>query len=276
MYYLYLLGQKLALSLSCNSAYRLAKVISLAKFYLSRKDRETILYNLEPIIEDKNERQRCAKEIFINFGYYLADFFRYSKINHDFIKKYVRVSGRENLEQALKQGKGIVALTAHLGNYELAGAVTSLLGYPVSVVALPHKSKRVNDFFNSQRRMVGLDVISTGAAIRGCLSALKKGKILALLGDRDFAQAGIKLTMFSRQALFPRGGSFFARKTKAAIVPGFLVREDKFFYHLIFDKPIESDDHSEAAITSKYLEVLEKYIRQYPDQWYIFQKLWLD
>jgi KDO2-lipid IV(A) lauroyltransferase len=276
MYYLYLLGRKLALTLSRNSAYTLAKFISLAQFYLSRKDRETILYNLIPIIEDKKEREKCAKEVFINFGYYLADFFRYSKINHDFIKKYVKVSGLENVEEALRQGRGVVALTAHLGNYELAGAVTSLLGYPVSVVALPHRDKRVNNFFDSQRQMVGLDVISTGAAIKGCLSALKKGKILALLGDRDFAQAGIKLTMFSRKAYFPRGGAFFAHKTKALIVPGFLVREDKFFYHLIFDKPIECDNQDEAAITSRYLAILEKYIKKYPGQWYIFQKLWID
>lgn len=275
MYYLYILGRKLALSLSRSGCYKLAKVLSLLQFYLSKRDRQTIIYNLIPIIKDKRERNKCAKRVFINFGYYLADFFRYSQIDHDFIKKYVKVSGLENLNQALEKGKGVVALTAHLGNYELAGAVTSLLGYPVSVVALPHKQERVNNFFDNQRKMVGLDVISTGITIKGCLSALKKKKILALLGDRDFAEAGIELTMLSRKALFPRGGAFFSKKTGAPVIPGFLVRENKFFYRLIFDKPIECDNDDEAAITSKYLAVLEKYIKKYPDQWYIFGKLWL-
>jgi KDO2-lipid IV(A) lauroyltransferase len=123
--------------------------------------------------------------------------------------------------------------------------------------------------------MVGLDVISTGLAIKGCLSALKKKKILALLGDRDFSEAGIELTMFSRKAYFPRGGAFFSKKTGAPVVPGFLVRENKFFYRLIFDKPIECEKCDEATITSKYLAVLEKYIKKYPDQWYIFGKLWI-
>jgi len=277
MYYLYILGKKLALCLSRNSCYKLAKFLSLVQFYLSKKDREVIFHNLFPVIEDKGKLKKYAREVFINFGYYLADFFRYSKLDQDFIKKYVKVSGLEYLDQALAKNKGVIALTAHLGNYELAGAITSLLGYSVSVVALPHRNERVNNFFDGQRRLVGLDVIATGTAIKGCLSALKKNKIVALLGDRDFSQAGIKLNMFSRQAFFPRGGAYFALKTGAAIVPGFLVRENRFFYRLIFDQPIicEKGEEDEPAIISKYLSVLEKYITKYPDQWYMFGKLWL-
>ena len=278
MYHLYIAGKILALVLPRRLCYGLANFCALIHFRLSKEDRETIIYNLTPIVGEA-KAEKYAKEVFINFAYYLADFFRYSRLNQKFIKKYVRVSGLNNLDQALAHGKGVIALTAHLGNYELAGAVTSLLGYPVSAVALPHKDRRANELFDSQRQIVGVEVISTGGAIKGCLSALKKKRVLALLGDRDFSKAGYAVKILSRTATLPRGPAYFALKTGACIIPGFLVRENKFFYHLIFEKPFifeEGEFKTEVDIVKHYVPVLEKYIEKYPEQWYMFQKLWID
>jgi len=278
MYYLYFLGSLITSIFSRNACYSFARFISLIHFYISVKDRKTVIDNLYPIITDKSKIKQCAKEIFVNFAYYLVDFFRYSKLNQDFIKKYIEIEGLDNLNQALAKGKGVIVLAAHLGNYELAGAVLSLLGYPLSVVALSHKDKRVNRFFDGQRQRVGMKVISTGTTIRSCFSALKSGDLLALLGDRNFAGQGIKLNMFSRQAYFPRGIAFFALKTGAPIIPIFLVRKDKEFYHLICGEPIiyDREKQDEASITKQCNLVLEKQIKEYPQQWYMFQKRWVD
>jgi len=246
-------------------------------YYLSKKDRETVAYNLSPVISEKKKIKKYAQKVFINFAYYLVDFFRYSKLNQDFIKKNIELEGLENLNKALAKCKGVIVLTAHLGNYELAGAVLSLLGYPLSVVALPHKDKRINKFFDRQRQRVGVKVISTGTTIRSCFSALKSGDLLALLGDRNFSGAGIKLNMFSRQAYFPRGIAFFALKTGAPIIPIFLIRKNRKFYHLVCEKPIiyDKEKRDEVSIMKKCNLVLEKYIKKYPQQWYMFQRRWV-
>ena len=277
MYYLYLLGSLLTSIFPRNACYLFARFVSIIHYYVSKKDRETVIYNLSPIITERNKLKKCVQEIFINFAYYLVDFFRYSKLNQDFIKKYIELDGLENLNKALAKGKGIIVLAAHLGNYELAGAILSLLGYPLSVVALSHKDKRINRFFDGQRQRVGMKVISTGTTIRSCFSALKSGDMLALLGDRDFSGNGIKLDMFSREAYFPRGIAFFARKTGAPIIPIFLIRKDKKFYHLVCEKPIiyDKEQQDEISIIRKCNLVLEKYIKKYPQQWYMFQRRWV-
>ncbi|MCF7908753.1 MAG: lysophospholipid acyltransferase family protein [Candidatus Omnitrophica bacterium] len=279
MYYLFVFGSLLASIFPRNICYLFAKIVALSNFYLFVKDKRNIDYNLGAIVFDPKERRRQVKNVFINFSYYLADFFRYPKLNEAFIKKYVKVIGLDNLGSVIDQHKGVIALTAHLGNYELAGAVISLLGYPVSAVALPHKDKRINNFFDHRRNMVGMQVISTGSAVRGCFSALKTGRVLGLLGDKDFSGGGLKLEMFSRQAKLPRGAAFFALKTNTPIVPVFFVRVDKYFYHLIIDKPIflnKDTESDEVTIINKYIAVLEKYLKQYPGQWYMFDRYWLD
>ncbi len=86
MYYLYFLGSLITSIFSRNACYSFARFISLIHFYISVKDRKTVIDNLYPIITDKSKIKQCAKEIFVNFAYYLVDFFRYSKLNQDFIK----------------------------------------------------------------------------------------------------------------------------------------------------------------------------------------------
>jgi len=279
MYYLFLLGSLIAWIFPRNACYAIAKFFALIQFHFFTKDRKQIIENLSAIIPDPKEREKQARNVVINFSYYLADFFRYPKMTEAFLKKYVKVSGLENLDSSLARHKGAIALTAHLGNYELAGAVTSLLGYPVSAVALPHHDRRINDFFNRRRSLVGIEVISTGSAVRSCFSALKTGRVLALLGDKDFSGSGLKTKMFSHWASIPRGAAFFALKTQAPIVPAFFVRVDKYFYHLIFGEPISLEEGSqpdEQQLIRKYIAILEIYIKQYPGQWYVFGKYWLE
>ena len=278
MYYFFLLGGFLASILPRKICYLLAKGLALIRFHTSLKDKQQVINNLSAVIADEKECRTQAKNVFVNFSYYLVDFLRYPKLSEAFLKKYVKVSGAENLTSALSRHKGVIALTAHLGNYELAGAVTSLLGYPVSAVALPHCDRRINDFFNQRRKSVGIEVISTGSAVRTCFSALQTGKVLALLGDKDFSGSGIKTRMFSRWASIPRGPAFFALKTNVPIIPAFFIRMDKYFYHLIFEKPIlleEPGRLDEEQLIQKYVNILESYIKQYPGQWYVFGKYWL-
>jgi len=276
MYYLYLVGKLIAYFLPRKACYSFAKFVATLQFYIARGDRSIVINNLTNIVEDKTKVKVYAREVFINFAYYLVDFYRYSRLNHNFIKKYVRINGLDHLKNSLSKGKGVVALSAHLGNYELAGAIISLLGHPVSVIALVHKDKRVNAFFDGQRQRVGMNVIPTGVAIKKCFSTLKRGQIIGLLGDKDFSGSGVKLKMGSGCAIFPRGAAFFSLRTGADIIPTFLIREDKFFYRLIFEEPIAIAVNSdEESVMKIYIEVLEKYIRKYPRQWYMFSKYWV-
>lgn len=277
LYFLYLLGALIAKLFPRRLCYFIAKFLALAQFRFSLKDRQVVIYNLSPIFNDTEKTIKYAKEVFINFAYYLTDFFRYGRVTADFIKKYVKITGLENLNSSLSAGKGAIALTAHLGNYEFAGTVVSSLGYPVAAVALPHKNKHINEFFNKRRRRVNIKVIPTGSTVKGCLSVLKKNSILALLGDRDFSDSGHIFKMFSRSARFPRGPAYFSLKSGAVIIPAFLIRENRDYYHLFFEEPIDTSNKvNEQDIIKSYIFILEKYIKLYPGQWYMFGKYWIE
>lgn len=278
MYYLFILGKFIANILPRRIVYPLAWFLAAWRFCFYKNDRRNVIYNLSPIVKDKAELVKKSFQCFVNFSYYLADFFRYSKLNKRFVDKYVRIDGRENIDRVIAEKKGILFLTAHLGNYELGGAVTALLGYPLYVVALTHKDKRVNEFFDAQREMTGLKVIPANVAVKKCFSLLKNAGMAAFLADRVFTGCGVKAEMFSRYAQVPKGPAFFALKTGACLVPGFFIRENKWFYRLIFDKPIyiDLDSATEQSIIEQYIPVLEKYIGNYADQWYLFEKYWSD
>jgi len=178
-YFLYRIGQFIALSVPLKMAYGIAVFFSDLHYLFADKDRRNVKANLKAIFPGKSGRHIRVIRLRMtrNFAKYLADFFRFEKINKEYIKKYVRLENIHYLDEALSKGRGAIALTAHLGNWELGGVVISLLGYPFYAVARPHKNKKVDDFFNFQRGRKGLKVIPLGKAVRACLNLLKENKI---------------------------------------------------------------------------------------------------
>lgn len=282
-YILYRLGQFIALSVPLKMAYGIAVFASDLRYLFAVKDRRRVKANLKAIFPDKTAsrirgiRLRMSR----NFAKYLVDFFRFEKIDKEYIKKYVRIENIHNFDAALSKGKGVITLTAHLGNWELGGIVIALLGYPFWVVALPHKDKRVDKFFNFQRERKGLKVVPLGRAVRACLDLLKQNKIVALVGDRDFTQKGLILDFFGRPTCLPEGAAAISLKTGAPIVPGFMLRNKDDTFTLTIEKPIEftptgDRDKDLISLIGRYKKVIEDYIRKYPDQWYMFRKFWID
>ena len=273
-YYFFCAIKFLVLSFPRKFCYFCAKIIAYFYGLAAKSDREAIIYNLSPFVP-KDKLKEVTLKVFTNFSYYLVDFFRYDKLTKKFIDDHVTIVGKDNLDKALEDGRGVILLTAHLGNYELGGAATSLIGYNMNVVALPHKDKRTNRLFDRQRERAGLKVIPTGAGIKACFKVLEKNNILAMLGDRSFGGKVIEVDILGQKALLPRGFAFFSKQTKAVIVPAFFVRDkNKYKYNLFFEKPIYPDNVGEDFMVGFYARILGKYIKEYPDQWYTYVKYW--
>ena len=284
-YLLYLIGSALCLVLPTPISYWVAR--RLAGFYcwcLSQKDRDAVRHNLQVILRTEQVSAAQVREVFENFGVYLVDFFRFSRLSPEKIKRLVKVEGGEWMREALQSGRGAIGLTAHLGNFELAGAVLSLLGLPVNAVVLTHQNPRVNAFFIRQRARVGVKGIpirraSQKAFFESAMSALRGNEILALVGDRDFFNHGLDLPFLGRTLKVPTGPAAFSLKTGAPIVPGFLVRETDGSYRFFLEPPIPSlqgipREEAVRQMMQQCLDVMARYIRKYPTQWYIFHEFW--
>jgi KDO2-lipid IV(A) lauroyltransferase len=280
-YIFYRIGQWLALSLPLKAGYALAVFFSDVHYVFAEKDRAIVTENLKAIFPGKSDQEiaKIRQQVFRNFAKYLVDFFRFEKIDSGYIKKNIRIKDIRYYDEALTNGKGAVVLTAHLGNWELGGAVISLLGYPFWAVALPHKDKRINDFFNHQRESKNLHVIPLGRAVRTCLKLLKENKFVALVGDRDFTESGVITEFFGRPAVFPEGPAAFALQTGAPIIPGFMLRNKDDSFTLQFEKPVEfkatgNKEKDIAELVRSYTVIFEDYIRRYPGQWFMFRRFW--
>ncbi len=283
MFFLYRIGQSIALALPVKLAYRMAEFLSGIKFFFCRQERDFMRNNMRVILGENNPNvEKYPRQIYANFAKYLVDFFRTEKIDKAFIDKFVKIEKIHYMDEALKKGKGAIGLTAHIGNWELCAQVMGIMGYKMNAIALVHTDKRVNEFFTNQRKKKGVTVIPVGVAVRKCFAALKRNEIVGILGDRDFSgENGIVIDFLGKFMLIPRGPAILSLRTGAAIVPAFVIRDEKDDRYLkyIFEKPIYpktsgNEEQDIKDITLGYSRVIEEYIRKYPQQWFIFHEFW--
>lgn len=217
----------------------------------------------------------------MNFGRYLVEFFRMGKmVDQQYIKNNIKIEHLEHIDEALKAKKGVILLTAHMGNWELGAVLLSVLGYHITAIALPHKERPVNDLFNHQRESQGITIIPTHTAIRKCLECLAENKIVALVGDRDFSNNGEVMDFLGSKAVIPKGAAILSEKTGAPIVPIFLIRNGEGVFTLTVSQPIYPPVVSKGVVAQEtlffimrqYLSVIEKKIREYPTQWLMFRE----
>ncbi|MFH1847750.1 MAG: lysophospholipid acyltransferase family protein [Candidatus Omnitrophota bacterium] len=282
-YLLYRFGIAIAVLVPVRIAYKIAVLCADIKYLVSKRERHWMLKNLSIALPqaDKRAIKKLSREIFRNFTKYLADFFRFSKIDAEYIKEHVKVEGLRHIDAALAKGKGAVILSAHIGNWELGGVTLGILGYPIHAVALDHKSRRVNDFFRSQRERHNEKVFSINFSLRPCLRCLKNNGLLALVGDKDYTNTGIVVDFFGKKAMIPKGPAFFHLKTGTPIISGVTLRDKDDYFRLVFGAPIEYEatgdfDRDIARLTEKCVRTIEPIIQKYPEQWYCFRQIHLE
>ena len=282
-FYIYKIGQFLVKHLSLKNAYGFAMFVSDLHYMMSFRDRRAVKNNLKIILKSDEDVSAKARDVFRNFGKYLVEFFRFAnEMDEKFVHEKVRVINRQYLDQAIAKDKGVIIVTAHIGNWELGGLVMGMMGYPILAITLSHKERPVNELFNKQRQSRGVVAVPIKQAVHKCLSALKSNKMIALLADRDFTSSGENVQFLDRQVLIPKGAALFAYKTGATILPTFFTRNDDDTFNLQFEEPIyppfipgaQIEQKDMVVLVQQYAGVIEKKIRQYPSQWLMFREFW--
>lgn len=285
-YFLYRFTQVLIKVFPIKISYVIASFLSGIVYLFSIRDRKLVKDNLRCILSDKTDKKlnQHTREVFRNFGLYLVEFFYMDYyVDREFISKNVVIENLDYLRETAKKG-GAVYIAAHVGNWELGAVVVSLLGYPLVAIALPHKERPVNDLFNRQRELKGITIVEPVYAIKRCMEALKNDKNIALLADRDFSMTGVEVDFFGRRMLIPKGAALFSLKTNKPIVPIFLIRQKNGKFILQIQKPIYPEDFAKSEneainmeqLIKHYTKIIEDKIKEYPSQWLMFRKFWID
>lgn len=255
---------------------------------LRPKYQRALRANLSTILgsePDSPEVRRAARDLLDAHFTAWLDFLHFASRPPEEASRLVEnVVGYSRIVEGRDRGRGVLLLTAHLGNWEVGGLMLAEMKQPISVVLVPDIFPAVERARRALHRRAGVEEIRvdrTFASTLAVLRALNANGIVAMQADRDFDNSGIAVPFFGKEAYFPRGPLRVAMATEATVLPAFIVRVPDGRYRAIVEEPlvIERSGDREAALREnvrRYVAILEGYVARHPEQWYCFYPFWED
>jgi KDO2-lipid IV(A) lauroyltransferase len=197
----------------------------------------------------------------------------------EIVDLFEAVHGWSVVEERLSQGKGLIVVTGHLGNWELGGAYLAARGLPIDAVARHMANPLFDRYLTATRQRIGMTVVHDEDAVKRVPRSLRSGRAVAFLVDQGtIGLASTWVPFFGRYAKTPRGPAVFALRLGAPIVFGVALRQPSGRYALSFE-PIDAADtgHREAdvdRIVADYTSALERWVRRAPEQYFWHHRRW--
>jgi lauroyl/myristoyl acyltransferase len=269
-------------------SYRLARAIGGAYFRLRPKYLSAIRSNLSIILEeppDSKAVRAAADEMVRGHSASWLDFLHFATRPPEESALLVEsVIGFSRLVEGRLAGKGVLLLTAHLGNWEVGGLMLAQVRQPIHVVLVPDifpGVERARRRLHAGSGVTEIPIDRSFGPTLAVLRALDANAVVAMQGDRDFNNTGVAVPFLGREAYFPRGPLRVAMATGAVVLPAFILRTSDGRYRAVIEEPLEivrsgDRDASLKVNLSRYVAILERYVRQYPEQWYCFYPFWDD
>jgi KDO2-lipid IV(A) lauroyltransferase len=225
---------------------------------------------------DAAARDRIVREMFRSTGRSVVDLLRPPPTSPADAR--IRIRGREHLDEALARG-GVVALSAHLGNWEVMGAALASAGYPLHVVAREVFDRRSDRLLNDWRQRAGIVVHRRSTGLLAAARALRRGAVLGTLVDQDTGGPSVFVDFFGRSARTPRAPFVLARRCRASLVPMWVTLAPDGVHQVVIRPALELSALAdpEAALradVAAWHAELEGAIRSAPDQWVWHHRRW--
>ncbi len=264
--------------------YALVSLISGIAYFLVPSARRNVHDNLRHVMPagaSVREVDRTARQIFRNVGLYYADLAHmpHMDINDFFQKRLIFHGLEEHLRPAIAEGKGVILLSAHFGNPELAVQGLIPVGVPVFALTEP-LNPRLSRLLDKVRASKGhtFGPVNVGN-VKRVIKTLKKGGVVALMGDRDIQGPKERLPLCGVETLIPTGPIEVALRTDAAVIPCFAIRKNKYVIEVFIEEPLELQrtgdfQHGVREGTLRYLERYEPRLRADPGQWAVLEAIW--
>jgi KDO2-lipid IV(A) lauroyltransferase len=261
----------------------LAGFIAFAVYWCFGRLRRVGVRNLEmarPALSSKT-RKRILRRVYVHLGWQLVEFCRMNRYTPENTRNWMRTEGLEHYLNAQARGKGVLIITGHLGAWELSSFYHSLMGHPMGMVIRRLDNRRLDKYVNGIRCMHGNNVVHKDDFGRGLLTAMRAGGTVGILMDTNMTPPqGEFVRFFGIEACTGTGLAHIARKTGAAVLPGFMLWEPgERRYVLRFGPEVEIPRTENVAAdilegTQRCTGALESWIRRYPDQWLWIHRRW--
>ncbi len=215
-----------------------------------------------------------------NYLKYIVDFLRSLPSEREEMAKRLNIEGIENLDEVLKDGNGAVLVSLHFGHWDFGATEIANRGYPVNGVVDHTCSPRVNGFVDRLRSVSNMKIIAARDGITQMICQLRKNEIVAMLIDKPNHGRRVKVKLCGSSTVVPAGAAVLALRTGAKIIPSGAVRLPDDTIHIILGKQISfqrtGDLNRDIQVLMQMVWYeLEKLVREYPEQLYIFHRLWV-
>jgi KDO2-lipid IV(A) lauroyltransferase len=254
-------------------------------FSLDRRHRRVTLENVNLAYDGEKtepEKRAIAEGAFRHFGAMLFELLALGKPTPKELDRLFEIEGAERFEEARRRGKGVMLVTAHLGNWELHALAHRYRLGKVHVVARELDNRFLNRWLERIRTLTGNEVVYKQRALGQMRKLVKAGETVAVLIDQNVhLEDAVFVDFFGTKAATTPIASWFALKTGALLVPAFSFPLPGGRYRAVYEAPIDAApyrdlDRDEAilALTQKLVAIQERYIRERPECWLWMHRRW--
>jgi len=254
-----------------------------AAWQMLPKERRKVIQHLEIAFgssKSSSEYYRIGQAVFQNLGKTAVDTLRIPKLSKTDLEALILERHVfERVEEALKGGDGLICATAHIGNWELIPVVIASRGYQGGVIGRRIYYEPFNRVLEKIREGAGAKVFYRDESPKPILSALKKNQIVGVLPDQDVDSLdGVFIPFFGKLAYTPSAPAKLSLASGAPILPLFMIRRESRYElqcgDIIWPEEGASKEEAVLKITKRISNVIESYVKQYPEQWVWMHRRW--
>ena len=268
--------------LGINLSRKFATILAFVFFYFIPIRKKVVFNNLKIAFpeNDSQTNKKLAFSIYLSFAITLVEILYLPYIKKEKLINEVMCSNPELIIEKFKEGKGLILLSSHFGNWEF-GAISIALQVhlPFSVIVKPLRNPLVYEWMNNFRTKFGNEVVPLGISIRKTYQTLKQKKVVAMVADQRGPIEGVKLDFFGKKVSVYTGPAALALKTGAPLICGIAVRQKDYKYKMdlveISQQNLpDGEEEKILEISQRYTSYLEKVIRENPEQWLWMHNRW--
>jgi KDO2-lipid IV(A) lauroyltransferase len=268
--------------LGLNLSRKFATILAFLFFYLIPIRKKVVFNNLKIAFPENDYRnnKKLAFKIYLSFTITLVEILSLPYMKRDKLFNAVECRNPELIVEKFKEGKGVILLSSHFGNWEFTAiSVAIQIQLPFSVIVKPLRNPFVYEWMNKARTKFGNEVVPLGISIRKTYQTLKEKKIVAMVADQRGPAEGVKVDFFGKKVSVYTGPAALALKTGAPLICGIAIRQKNYKYKMVLveisqQNLPEGEEEKILEISQRYTSYLEKVIRENPEQWLWMHNRW--
>jgi KDO2-lipid IV(A) lauroyltransferase len=265
-------------------AYALAVIAARLAWWFSPLARPRLEYNLKvacPELETDRKALRSLSWLnFRNHAKAYADLMQLPSARMESMRPLLKITGLEYLEEARALGKGVLAVSCHMGSYEMVAAIWSATLAPVSFFAEELEPRALYEWYRDTRARLGISVLTLDyGGIRRVLEALRDQEMVITAIDRDITETGYLMPFFGKLAPIPLGPAAIALRLGTPLFPVCVYRlpDDTYMAEgapLVYARSTGNARADQVRATEELLRHIERFIQQHPEQWHVPHRMW--